>query len=160
MPKLNSSKYFLAYSFCIKLQTIFYGAILYLLSIGYSSIDQWSSKQDSGTSIWFPNYAWPSPDYTIYLVCTRPKGTEYYCDPTFKLSHFVTALVSNPIETFTALNIHRMTNSKVIDPCHIQSLSQIAVSGNWSAWMKPMLKTLHASQAIYWWNSSAQCRRS
>ena len=60
------------------------------------------------------------------------------------------------------LNLHLLTDSKVLDPCRIQSHSPlticlIAVGGSRSARRKPTLKSQsgtipHIPVIIYWWN--------
>ena len=78
------------------------------------------------------------------------------------------------------LNLHLLTDSKVLDPCHIQchstlTICLIAVGRNWSTRRKPTLKSQSGTipcipvmvywwnphpyiAMIYWWNSSAHGR--
>ena len=67
-----------------------------------------------------------------------------------------------PIQTFIALNLHHLSNSKVLDSCCIQSHSPLticleAVGGNQIAQRKPTLKSQsgtisHIPGMVYWWN--------
>ena len=73
-----------------------------------------------------------------------------------------TAIISISIQTFIALNLHLLTDSKALDPSCIQSHSPlticlIAVGGNRSARRKPTLKSRSGTipcipVMAYWWN--------
>ena len=112
------------------------------------------------------------------MICKMAKETKIKCDSRQVLCLYrvkitgtssdclsiawILSIPSNPILIFIALNLHLLTDSKALDPSHIQSHSPlticlIAVGGNRSARGKPTLKSQsgtipHIPVMVYWWN--------